>query len=333
MNVLDIKVSWFKKLKEPTNGHINIGTIGSLFECIRVGGQYGAIKEKVNLIRRTPDKDARNELKQNILPLVTWQGIFNHRSKGGLQALSSLICIDIDHRTNDELTAIGSELMTWPYVVAFFCSPSGDGLKVIIKTDLFNPQHYINCYKQLEKLFVDRFGVEPDNKCEVICQGCFMSYDPNIYVNTEVEDWHFEHDPAFDILEKSVEGYRASSGYSEVQISAYTAFTNQLATVKNGMTDEQILQILDRKFHGYKHNYVDGNRTEAIFVQASKLCKAGIPQDKAIEYLKSQFLPTGYQETKLVYEAGRGYEKNSALYGIERGDYLPYNEYKKKKKR
>ena len=99
------------------------------------------------------------------------------------------------------------------------------------------------------------------------------------------------------------------------------------------MTDEQILQILDRKFHGYKHNYVDGNRTEAIFVQASKLCKAGIPQDKAIEYLKSQFLPTGYQETKLVYEAGRGYEKNSALYGIERGDYLPYNEYKKKKKR
>ena len=332
MSVFEIQVSWFKKLTDPTNGHINIGTIGSLFECIWCGGKDGAIKEKVNLIRSTSDKDARNQLKQYLLPVITWQGIFQHRANDGLVSLSSLICIDIDHRTDDELTAIRAELMTWPFIVAFFRSPSGDGLKVIIKTDLTDPKHYLNCYKQLEKLFVDSFGIEPDTNCEALSQGCFLSYDPDIYVNMNVRDWHYEHDPAFDVSEKSAKSSQTTGGYIESPISPYTAFTNHLATIKNGMTDEQILKILDRKFHGFKQNYTDGYRTHAIFVQASKLCLAGIPQDKAVEYLKSQFLPTGYQETKLVYEAGRGYEKNSHLYGSERGKYLPYNEYKNKKK-
>lgn len=331
MSVFDIQVSWFLKLTDPTNGHKNTGTFGSLLECIWSGGKDGGIKEKVEKIRKTTDQDTRKELKQN-LPIVTWQGIFRHRSNDGLISLSSLICLDIDHRTDDELTAIRNELMTWPYVVACFHSPSGDGLKVIIKTDSYDPMHYLNCYKQLEKLFVDRLGIKPDNKCEPLCQGCFMSYDPNIYVNMEVRDWHFEYDSAFDELDKPTKGDQTNREYQEPQISSYTSFTNQLTTAIYGMTDEQILQILDRKFHGYKQNYNDGNRTHAIFTQASKLCKAGIPQEKAVEYLKGQFLPTGYQEKKLVYEAGRGYEKNSSLYGSERGLYLPYAKYKNKKK-
>ena len=329
MNVLDIKVSWFADLYNNNNGDINTREIGSILNCIG----KGAIHEQIERIRRAPNKKTRDTLKL-ALPVITWQGIFKHRADNGLASLSSLICIDIDHRTNDELTVIQNELRTWNFVVAFFLSPSGDGLKVIIKTDLRDSNYYLNCYKQLEKLFVDRFGIEPDSKCEILSQGCFMSYDPGLYVNIDVEDWHFTYDPTFDKHCQSSKSWNLSSGgyQQEVPISAYAAFMNQLGTIRNNMTDEQIIQILDRKFHGYKQNYVDGNRTKAIFVQASILCKAGISQEKAINYLKDQFLQTGYKEYKLVHEASQAYNKNCCSFGSERGNYLPYDKYKSKKK-
>ena len=50
--------------------------------------------------------------------------------------------------------------------------------------------------------------------------------------------------------------------------------------------------------------------------------------DKALEYLKSKFLPTGFDEGKLGREVYQAYEKNNQLYGSERSNYRSYNEYK-----
>lgn len=47
--------------------------------------------------------------------------------------------------------------------------------------------------------------------------------------------------------------------------------------------------------------------------------------------LKTRYLPTGYNEDKLKYEVNRSYGKNAEMFGMKRGDYKPYNEYKKSK--
>ena len=52
---------------------------------------------------------------------------------------------------------------------------------------------------------------------------------------------------------------------------------------------------------------------------------------KAIDYLESRFLPTGYDENKLRYEVNRSYSKNAEMFGMKRGEYKPYSEYKKSK--
>ena len=98
----------------------------------------------------------------------------------------------------------------------------------------------------------------------------------------------------------------------------------------SSMTDEKILRILDLEFSRYPQNYQDGHRTISIYQQASKICKAGIEQNKAIDYLMSKFIPTGYNENKLKYEAGRAYQKND--FGCERHNYVPYQLYKNSKK-
>ena len=50
-----------------------------------------------------------------------------------------------------------------------------------------------------------------------------------------------------------------------------------------------------------------------------------------INNLKTRYLPTGYGEEKLKYEVNRSYGKNAEMFGMKRGEYKPYSEYKKSK--
>ena len=93
------------------------------------------------------------------------------------------------------------------------------------------------------------------------------------------------------------------------------------------LTDEQIIKILDIRWSKFPNNYQDGNRTKSVFIQASALCKAGIEMDKALDYLKSKFLPTGFDEGKLGRAVYNAYEMNKHLFGSERSNYRSYNEY------
>ena len=39
----------------------------------------------------------------------------------------------------------------------------------------------------------------------------------------------------------------------------------------------------------------------------------------------------GYDKEKLRYEVNRSYGKNAEMFGMKRGEYKPYSEYKKSK--
>ena len=289
-------------------------SVGALFECIRTGG---SIKNLIEEIRAFPIACKKRKLE---LPVIMWQGTFTHRADIGLRSLSTLMCVDIDHKTEEELVTLRTSLMNEPWVMAMFRSPSGDGLKVIVKTDNTETAHYKNCYRQLEKLFEDRYGIKPDNKCEAISQGCFASYDPDIYVNSNVQDLHLEYNPAFDIIPTTTQQGVAHTSDATKPLSPVDLFLGQLG---NGLSDEEIIEIADKRFARYPKRYTDGYRTKSIFVQASTLCKAGIPKEKTMAYLKEHYLPTGYDDWKLVYEVDRAYDKCAGQFGTERGNYRP----------
>lgn len=305
-------VTFFRNATDTHNAlQANVGTI---FECIRTGG---SIKKLIEEIRAFPIACKKRKLE---LPVIMWQGTFTHRADIGLRSLSTLMCVDIDHKTEEELVTLRTRLMREPWVLAMFRSPSGDGLKVIVKTDNTETAHYKNCYRQLEALFEERYGIKPDSKCEAISQGCFASYDPDIYVNPSVQDLHLEYNPAFDIIPTTIHQGDTHTFAAPKPMSQVELFLGQLG---NGLSDEEIIEIADKRFARYPNNYTDGYRTKAIFVQATTLCKAGIPKEKALQYLKEHFLPTGYDEWKLEYETARAYTKWDDYFGSERGNYRP----------
>lgn len=286
------------------------------------------IAQKISVVRPITDDKLRKEAKKS-LPVIMWQGIFHHRSNNGCALLTGLMCIDFDHKTDEELKMVKQTVMRWGCTYCCFKSPSGDGLKVVIKTDNSSIIHYSNLYRQLEQIFINQFGIEPDDDCDDVGRACYCSFDPDLYYNPNAIPLHLDYDPKYDKQES--EHSKTSSSYSQPTITPTDRFIARLNSLRNPMTDEQIIKILDIRFQKFQDNYKDGNRTHSIFIQAKGLCEAGIDIEKAINYLESRFLPTGYDKEKLRYEVNRSYEKNAEMFGMKRGDYKPYSEYKKSK--
>jgi hypothetical protein len=120
--------------------------------------------------------------KKDYLPCFTPTGIFNHRSIAGLEQYNGIICLDIDHL--DDPVDAKKAAIKLNYVHAAFITPSGKGLKVIIKTNA-----NVETYKTIEQKVADYFytdsGLTRDNRCKDIARIQFVSHDPELYYNEE----------------------------------------------------------------------------------------------------------------------------------------------------
>ncbi|MCF0224120.1 MAG: hypothetical protein HUK20_07610 [Fibrobacter sp.] len=300
-----------------------------LIEAIRVGGKVGWIRDACNQIRQNPQDHALKTQIKATLPMILWQGLFSERNDAGVIRLSGLMCIDLDHLQIDDPETLKDKLRYDPHVYAAFVSPSGEGLKVVFMTDNSDANAYINCYKQLAKHFWDDYGLKPDMNCAKLSQGCYASWDPTLYYNPNPTPFHVVYDPAFEPAATKVS--HASSTVSQVVNPAVLTPTAGFLKQFSSMTDDDIMKILDLKFHKFPQNYTVGHRTQSIFAQACDLCKAGIPYDVALDYLRDQFLPTGYDAWKLEVNVRNAYAKNKDNFGCERRNYKPYPEYIKSK--
>ena len=301
-----MNISFFKNIYGDKYAGDNTTDIFTILNEIREGGKDKAIARTVESIRLTQDQSRRNELKKQ-LPVIMWQGVFNEKKDAGLVSLSSVVCIDIDHKPITELQRLWFELLKNPHVLAIFRSPSGDGLKVLVKTNNYDADAYKSCYKQIEELFNKTYGIAPDSNCEAISQGCYMSYDPYIYVNRGAVDFKHTYIPE-----------PPNTNTVNAQQPKEMSFMERLSAMSlanNNAGDNEKISYLDAKFQKFPDNYKDGNRTKSIFIQAGKLCQCGVKKEEALKYLKSRFLPTGYDEFKLEREVDSAYKKNGNKFG------------------
>lgn len=135
-------------------------------------------KLQIDEIRKA-ENPSKSPLKDK-LPLFTPTGIFNHRSMAGLEAYNGIICLDIDGVSNPQELKEKAKMLHWVY--AAFITPSGQGLKVLVKTNATS-----ETYKQTEILVAEAFlnitGSSRDNHCKDIARIQFVSHDPDIYIN------------------------------------------------------------------------------------------------------------------------------------------------------
>lgn len=220
----------------------------------------GSSKERVKLIRQEKDKSNRNKLKQD-LPAVCFSGTFSKRSDAGLKDHSGLICLDFDgYKTKKDLMSDKDQLSKNKYVYSVFVSPSGNGLKALVKIPK-DPDNHVGYFRALEEYFQSEYF---DKACKNISRVCYESYDPLIHVNETSSLWDkiAEHE------------YRPIDKYKE------------RPTIP--ITDEN--KVVDRLMSWWKKKYgiIEGERNNNVYVLAAAFNDFGVNRSLA-EYVMSEF--------------------------------------------
>lgn len=97
---------------------------------------------------------------------------------------SGFLQADLDLKDNPQLADLDAvrELMrSDPYVAAYFVSPSGNGLKVIVRVPPSLEKHRAS-WDAANKRFFEKYGLKIDKSTKDPLRLCFMSYDPDLWV-------------------------------------------------------------------------------------------------------------------------------------------------------
>ena len=243
----------------------------------------GSSKDLVKKIRAEKDKTQRNRLKQS-LPAVCFSGKFTKRNDSSLVEHSGIICLDFDgYKTNKDMLQEKERLSKDKNVFSVFISPSGNGLKVLVKIprDADNHKNYFN---SLEKHFDSEYF---DKTSKNISRVCYESYDPLIHIN------------------------ELSSLWEKIEETEYQEVVKYRDRPTIPITNEnKIVEIL-MKWWDKKYGLKEGERNNNIYVLASAFNDFGVNQTLA-EYVMSSFATKDFPdyEIKRTIESAYAQKQN-----------------------
>lgn len=186
----DKEVSMFK------NANATVNPVQIKLKDLLSNIQSGTYADVINHARELlkSNENDYKEYKKTSLPAFTLSANCNHRKKGNedgkLNYHTGLLQIDIDKISEDSFTEIQSKIQSDKYTLFSFVSPSGNGLKIGILVDGDNHKE---AFLQAEKYYKDSYNLEIDTNVKDVFRLCFVSYDPNLFVNPKAEFFAIEN--------------------------------------------------------------------------------------------------------------------------------------------
>jgi hypothetical protein len=123
-------------------------------------------------------KEAVRALKEK-LPGFLASGTFTKRANAKVDKPSGLICVDLDDCQN--IDVVCASLVSDPFVAAFFTSPTGSGLKVILRIRADANLHLRSFFAAREH-FRQCYGLEIDESGKDVARLCFVSHDAQLFM-------------------------------------------------------------------------------------------------------------------------------------------------------
>ena len=228
----------------------------------------GKHRELIESIRGEGDKSKRNDLKKN-LPAICFSGTFSKRSDDSLIKHSGLICLDFDgYETPELMESEKSTLINDKYVLSVFVSPSGNGLKAIVKIPA-DPSNHKRYFDALQSYYNSKyFDVTSKN----ISRVCYESYDSDIHIKEDSELWD--------------------------DLGGHVSIVKDQSRPTVPITDDnKIIEILV-KWWSKKYPMVDGQRNNNAFILASALNEYGINKNIAV-YVLGQYASQGFSQNEI----------------------------------
>jgi hypothetical protein len=266
-----MQVTIFKNIfsKEP-----HFITVDKALERIKLGASKALVLD----IRLALDKEKANKLKLN-LPSICFSGKFGvDRKDEQLVAHSGFLVLDFDDIS--DLRDKQTEIIQKDFVYACWVSPSGNGLKALVK--IADGKKHREHFQSLQGVFpeIDRSGIN-------VSRVCYESFDPDIYVN-----------------EKAVVFTKAKKIEKVV--------VNEIETIDDSENFRRILKWLTNK----NDAFVTGERNTYIFKLASACCRFGINEEAALSLIATEYLVSNdFTMSEMRGAVKSGYRANRAIAG------------------
>jgi hypothetical protein len=266
-----MQVTIFKNIfsKEP-----HFITVDKALERIKLGASKALVLD----IRLALDKEKANKLKLN-LPSICFSGKFGaDRKDEQLVAHSGFIVLDFDDIS--DLRDKQTEIIQKDFVYACWVSPSGNGLKALVK--IADGKKHREHFQSLQEVFpeVDRSGIN-------VSRVCYESFDPDIYINDKA---------AVYAKAKKIE----------------KIVVNEIETIDDSENFRRILKWLTNK----NDAFVTGERNTYIFKLASACCRFGINEEAALSLISAEYLVSNdFTMSEMRSAVKSGYRANRAIAG------------------
>jgi len=257
----EIKVSFFENVTAKNNVPVSLCEV---FAMIQNGHCQGTVA-KGRLAIGKEDWKSYDTIKKT-LPCFTPSGVFSSgHSKKELEIYNPLVILDIDKVGLNEAAELRKKASEMPTTYAAFVSPSGRGLKILVKTDSIKETHE-SAFEQVSTYYRKALDIPIDKSGKDFSRLCFVPFDPDIYVNDESEIYQIK---SVTVIEEKAQT---------------TAITNR---------NDKIFKKAEI-FTNNKSSYREGNRNNHIHLLACNCNRFGLDKNSTSKMVLSQYkgLPT-----------------------------------------
>ena len=326
MTTIKEKISYYLSAKDSQS------TIYCTLSEVLADIKNGKYQQQIDIVRNQHSIEQYKEEKKK-LPMFAVSGVLTHRNDdlANLQEYSNLMVADFDHFATREdaldfkklLIQYATRLHLW----AIFESPSGLGVKAVLVHDNSDPSEHGRMFLQIKR---DLFPKTPqfDMKCGNISRTCFVSYDPDLFINTDqaLEPYHFTPDYSMAVSKpvkrttgKYVEG---STQKPFIHTPDQTILHTIIDTKERSAlelkrdADSSLMDYLRKKWDKqFPDAYADDHRHKSILARAKTFCEVGILVDAAINQLVNTFGRHGIAENDIISMVNYCYNTNEDAWG------------------
>jgi hypothetical protein len=245
----------------------------------------GKYKPSILYIRKLlyEDKTEDYNKAKKALPAFTPSAKFvRGRKLDFLAEYSNCIILDIDKLGNSELQNAIIQVAECEFTYASFISPSGNGLKILVKINTDKTKHkeaflsVLAYYESILKLEIDKCGKD-------ITRLCFYSWDENLYLNENASTFVSSR-----AVEKPLEN---NCNIDLVEVSPTTENTDAIYN--------HCLKFTEKKME-----FTNGSRNIFVYQLACNLNRKGVNIQEALGFILTDY---GYDEKEVTQAVNSAY--------------------------
>ena len=267
-------------------------------EEVLSGIKNGEWKDEVEIYRNETDKEQKEEIKKQFLA-VTFSGTFSDsRLDRNLDGYNNIMVLDLDLKDmKTKPKTVRKTLQGCPYIFCVFESPSG-GFKALAYSRISSENHelfFLGVKENLEKR-----GLVLDGSGKNLARLCFVSYDPDLYLDAQHKrpfKLSYDAPNLHESLQRKVESQKLDVDYSKFEESR----------------DMNHIMKLAKEWTNKSGVYHKGNRNNYIFKLSCILNRAGVDKEIATQALIHTYTSLNHKEIEAAVKSA--YTHNSFEFG------------------